>query len=185
MSNIFIFHGADGNAKENWFPWLKEKLEEEGHAVIVPSFPNSDEPKLNEWLEHLKKYKEQINEDSILIGHSLGAAFALRLLEQRSIDIKACFLVSAVWDVMNNEYDEKTTSFIEGRFNWELLKKKAKHFEVIHSNNDPYIALEKAEVLADKLNVPVSLVQDAGHFNNSSGYTKFDLLLEKVKEELK
>ena len=37
--NIFIFHGTEGHSQENWFPWLKAKLEEKGCKVFVPQFP--------------------------------------------------------------------------------------------------------------------------------------------------
>ncbi len=30
MRNVFIFHGTEGYPEENWFPWLKEKLEAVG-----------------------------------------------------------------------------------------------------------------------------------------------------------
>ena len=29
VNNVFIFHGTEGYPEENWFPWLKEKLEAE------------------------------------------------------------------------------------------------------------------------------------------------------------
>ena len=38
-TNVFIFHGTEGYPEENWFPWLKEKLEAKGYKVFVPQFP--------------------------------------------------------------------------------------------------------------------------------------------------
>ncbi len=55
---------------------------------------------------------------------------------------------------------------------------------VFHSDNDPYVPLKKAEELAKNLGVKVSLVKNAGHFNEDAGYTKFELLLEKIKTVL-
>ena len=26
IQKVFIIHGANGNSKENWFPWFKEEL---------------------------------------------------------------------------------------------------------------------------------------------------------------
>ena len=31
MKNALILHGTQGNSGENWFPWLKKKLEEKGY----------------------------------------------------------------------------------------------------------------------------------------------------------
>lgn len=35
----FILHGSFGSKDGNWFPWLKEKLEEKGEEVILPQMP--------------------------------------------------------------------------------------------------------------------------------------------------
>ena len=184
MSTIFISHGISGHADENWFPWLKERLEEDGHTVIVPSFPHADEPQLQEWLDHFKQYKKYLNERSVFIGHSLGAAFVLRLLEKMQHPVRACFLVAAVYDVMGNVFDSRMTSFVEGGFDWNVLKGKAGKFYVIHSDNDPYVTLGKAEILAKALDAPLTLVEGAGHFNAAAGYREFAVLLEKVKAEV-
>jgi predicted alpha/beta hydrolase family esterase len=46
MANIFIIHGSYGNPDENWFPWLKKELEQEGHKVFVPKFPTPEDQSL-------------------------------------------------------------------------------------------------------------------------------------------
>ena len=51
-------------------------------------------------------------------------------------------------------------------------------------DNDPYIKFEKAEELAHFLDTNVIFVKNAGHFNSDAGYNTFDLLLEKIKQEL-
>ena len=75
MSTIFIIHGYSGYSPENWFPWLETELTQLGHEVIIPNFPNPDNPKLGEWLEHFSQYS--LDENTIAIGHSLGCAFIL------------------------------------------------------------------------------------------------------------
>src|SRR3989339_1682594 len=111
MATIFIFHGVNGHPEENWFPWLKSKLEELGHQVIVPQFPHADHPQLDEWLAFFGQRKPLLNDEAIVIGHSLGSAFALRLLEQSDLPVRATLLVAAVWEVMENEFDPLMTSF--------------------------------------------------------------------------
>ena len=59
--SIFIFHGSYGHPKENWFPWIKEKLEKLGHTVFIPRFPVPKGIKpgghhLDEWLNEFDKY---------------------------------------------------------------------------------------------------------------------------------
>src|SRR3989344_2126006 len=94
MKTAFIFHGTEGYPEENWFPWLKEKLETKGLKVFVPQFPSPPivPSKISEWFDVLKNYEQEINEETILIGHSLGGVFTLRLLEKLSRPVKAVFL---------------------------------------------------------------------------------------------
>ena len=90
---VFIFHGTEGYPEENWFPWMKEKLEAKGCEVIIPQFPTLPivPAKISEWFEVLKKHEKYINEDTIIIGHSLGGVFALRVLEKLKHPIRAVF----------------------------------------------------------------------------------------------
>lgn len=95
MKNIFIIHGTEGHPKENWFPWLKQELEEKGYNVLVPQFPSPPivPAKIAEWFDVLKDYEQYINEDTIIIGHSLGGIFTLRMLEKLDHTVKAAIFV--------------------------------------------------------------------------------------------
>ena len=55
---------------------------------------------------------------------------------------------------------------------------------MFRSDNDPYVPLEKAQELAKHLGVDVIIVKNAGHFNEKAGYTKFELLLENIRNVL-
>lgn len=184
MSNIFIIHGTGGNPEENWFPWLKAELEKFGHKVFVPLFPTPEGQNLNNWLEVLNKYQADINEETIFIGHSLGAPFILNFLARRDKPIKAAFLIAGFINDLNiPEFQALISSFVKD-FAWEKIKNNCRQFFVIYSDNDPYVSLQKAQEVSDSLQVEPLIITGAGHFNKASGYTKFDLLLEKVKTVL-
>ena len=53
---FYIIHGAYGDPEENWFPWLKTKLEGLGHQVFVPKFPTPENQTLNNWFNVFNKY---------------------------------------------------------------------------------------------------------------------------------
>jgi predicted alpha/beta hydrolase family esterase len=176
MKKAFIIHGIEGHSKENWFPWLKQELEKEGYEVIVPDFPNSGNPKLNEWINHFSKYKLDAN--SIIISHSLGVPFTLTLLEKHKA--KTTFLVAGFTGALNNDFDARMNTIAQRKFNWEKINQNCKSFYLFYSDNDPYVPIEKAEELAKKLGIDPILIKNAGHFNESAGYTKFPILLEKI-----
>ncbi|MDO8648925.1 MAG: alpha/beta fold hydrolase [Candidatus Peregrinibacteria bacterium] len=184
MATAFLFHGVGGSPEENWFPWMKAKLEEKGITVIIPQFPNPDQPQFSEWLEHFAQYRDEMNEDTVFIGHSLGAAFTLRFLEKSDVRIDSAFLVAPVWSVMGNEYDPLMTSFTVAPYDWNRIRKRCEKFAVIQSDNDPYITVEKSEVLAENLGAEVTLIPGGGHFNSRAGYTEFPQLLEEIEKTL-
>ncbi|MBI3231557.1 MAG: serine hydrolase family protein [Candidatus Doudnabacteria bacterium] len=183
-SDVFIFHGTGGDPQENWFPWLKEKLEVLGCKVIVPKFPTPVGQSLEAWLKILEPYRHQINSDTILIGHSLGGIFTLKLLERLERPIKLAILVGTpigIRPILNFDLDEKFASFI---FDWRKIKQNAKNFIVYQSDNDPYVGLENGKELAKHLGIRLIFVPNSGHFNAKAGYTKFDDLLNQLKNYL-
>ena len=179
--NFFIIHGIYGNPEENWFPWLKKELENENYEVIVPKFPTPINQSLESWLRVISKYEGKINEDTVLIGHSLGAAFILDYLEIKNKKIKAAFLVAGYHKLLDNEFYELNKTFVYRDFKWEKIKSNCKKFFVIASDNDPYIPLSTNEELANILGAELKVIHNGGHLNAKAGYEKFPLLLELVK----
>ncbi len=175
MSTIVIVHGSFGNPQENWFPWLKQKLELLGHKVFVPLFPTPDGQSLEAWRHVFENVQDELDENTIFVGHSLGPAFILDVLEKSKA--KAAFFVSAfIGSLDNSEFDSVNKTFYK-QFNWEKIKQNCSSFTLFHSNNDPYVPVEKAKEVADKLTVPLNIIKNAGHFNESAGYTQFPQLL--------
>lgn len=182
--NVFIFHGTAGNPQENWFPWLKEKLEEKNYAVFIPQFPTPEGQSLEAWFAVLENYEQYINEETILIGHSLGGMFTLRLLEKLPHKVKAAFFVGTpigVKPILNYTNDYNFGGF---DFRFDVIKNKADNFVVFQSDNDPFVGQANGQELARALDVPLDLVPGAGHFNTPAGYTKFEKLWEKLERIL-
>lgn len=71
--NYIILHGSFGSNKGNWFPWLKEQLENNNKQVDVPQMPvGIDKQNFKSWSNILDKLK--INESTIIIAHSISPA---------------------------------------------------------------------------------------------------------------
>ena len=182
--SIFIFHGTGGHPKENWFPWLKGRLEKKGCEVIIPHFPTPEGQSLQSWLEILEPHKDKVDNNTILIGHSLGGIYLLRLLERLEKPVKAAFFTGTpigVRPIKNWEGDEKFSGF---DFDWSKVKSSSQHFAVFHSDNDPYVSLGNGEKLAKELGVELTFIPNAGHFNSKAGYIQFERLLEEINKIL-
>ncbi|MFA6888235.1 MAG: alpha/beta hydrolase [Candidatus Woesearchaeota archaeon] len=160
MTTVFIIHGCNNSPKDNWFLWLKLKLENKGYTVFVPQFPIYHNQKPEQWMRTLKTYEKHITPDSIFIGHSLGATFLLHILEK--YHIHTAYIIAGFASRLDNEFDEPTKAFIHP-FDWKIIRKKCKKIYVIHADNDPYVPLKKAEELAKKLGVTICLIKNGGH----------------------
>ena len=109
-----ILHWWWGNAEENWFPWLKSELEKLDCRVFVPKFPTPENQSLENWLKVFEDYKRYLNENSIIVGHSLGSAFLLNIVEKLDKPIKAAFFVSGFVGLLGNpDFDDINKSFVD------------------------------------------------------------------------
>ena len=181
MSSVFIIHGTGGYPEENWFPWLKQKVEEAGHTTIVPQFPTPGQS-FETWQQVLKQYEKEINENTIFVAHSLGCIFLLRTLERFPRKIKAAAFISppiGIEPILNYKADSAFSGGFD--FDWKTIKTKTNAFIVFHSDNDPYVDLANGRKLAKELGVELNFIPNAGHFNEKAGYTKFEELWDKLK----
>jgi len=179
---VVIVHGAYGSPEENWFPWLKEQLEGDGHKVIVPRFPTPEGQNPKAWMDILNKEIPAFDEELIMVGHSLGPALILRKLENVEKPIRATFLVSVFVGALGlPDFDSINIPFFDPPFNWEKIRKNSGKFYVYNGDNDPYVPLEQGERVADKLGVKLNVIKNGGHINASAGYTKFERLLTDIR----
>lgn len=181
MKTAFIIHGIGGTPQENWFPWVKSQLEQIGYKVFIPQFPTPEGQNLEKWLKTFKDYEQYCGDESIIIGHSLGAPFALNLIEKHKF--KAAFSVAGFAGLTGNIFEEGMKTFTLHNFDWEKINENCQKFYIFNSDNDPYVKPEKGQELNEKLqNSELITIQGAGHFNETAGYTTFPLLLTKIKE---
>jgi len=178
---FFIIHGSYGNPNENWFPWLKIELEKSGHEVIMPTFPTPEGQSLETWMKVFDEYINQIDSETIFVGHSLGPAFILSVLEKIDIKVRACFFVAGWLTQLNNpDFDEINKTFLEKKFDWTKIKNNCEQFYLFNSDNDPYVPSDNAKKMGLNLNVDIITIPNAGHFNKAAGYTKFKRLLDEI-----
>lgn len=182
MKTAFLIHGSESGPHRNWLPWAKNQLESLGYKVIAPQFPTPEGQNLENWLKVFEEYKSELNSESILIGHSLGVPFVLNILEALPIRIKAAFLVAGFYGLIGStKYDPIISSFSQKDFNWEKIKSSAEKFFVFHSENDNIVPYQKGLELAEKLQVKITEVPNAGHMGTAAKFFEFPKLIEKVK----
>ncbi|HLD02987.1 MAG TPA: alpha/beta hydrolase [Candidatus Nanoarchaeia archaeon] len=181
MTRAIIIHGTESNPDQHWFPWLKKELEKLKIEVIVPKFPTPKGQNFDNWMSVMQPHIRKIDRDTILIGHSVGVAFLLGIVEKFNLKPKALFsvagFVGSLWD---EKYDPLCETFTQRNFNWEKLEKSFGKVFVYQSEDDPYLPMEKSYDLAYKLNGEQKNLNKLGHINQK----KFEELLKDIKSIL-
>jgi predicted alpha/beta hydrolase family esterase len=173
-----------GSPASNWFPWLKHELEACGHTVAVPTFPTPQGQSLEAWRTVANGVLEKSNPaQTILVGHSIGATFALRIAENAVFPFKAVFAVAPfAHDLGLAPYDQLNASFTRPPFDWDRVREKAGHISCFAGNDDPYVPLAYAKEVADGAGVALTVIAKGGHLNAESGYLEFPLLLNEIRQ---
>lgn len=107
--NIFILHSLNGDTLEMWGKDVKETFEEKGIEVIMPEFPIRAESRYEKFRDILEIYYEKgvLNNNSIVIAHSIGNAYFIRFCEEKKFVPKSYIAVApgAVYEYPTNRTD--------------------------------------------------------------------------------
>jgi uncharacterized protein len=179
---VFIVHGFQGDPLSGWKSWLKKELEDEGFKVTSLSMPNPDHPKMSEWVEFLDQAIKSPDENTYLVGHSLGCITILRYLEKlpASIRLGGVVLLAGFAQKLGKEDFTKLDHFVEDPLDWDKIKSHSLNFLAIHSDNDPHVPLENGHLFEKELGAKLIIEPGKGHFSSSEGTTQIPILLEEL-----
>ena len=183
MRKFIIIHGTKGSPEGNWFPWLADSLRRQHAEVVVPRMPTPEGQNLVNWLQEFRRQVGVIDEDTTLIGHSLGATFMLRVLERQNTAIaQSVFVAGLLGPIGIAEYDQLNSSFIETSYEWGTIKNNAGSVVCLSGEGDPYVPVVQGEELAVNLGTRNHVVPQGGHLNAEFGYTSFQVLLDLLNK---
>jgi hypothetical protein len=188
MRNVYIIHGWDGSPDEPMLQWLKSSLERRGFSVSVPVMPDTEAPEINAWVNKIRD-TVILEEDTILIGHSIGCQAILRYLETVDEGIKiAGVVLIAPWmkldeKTLKEEGEEvirMTEPWMNNPINFNKVKRHIIKAVAIFSDNDPYVSLEQKDVFEDKLGAEIIIEHGKGHFDPDSNVRESPSILNAV-----
>ncbi len=180
FTRAILAHGLGGTPSSNWLPWLKRALEKRGVEVHVPGLPDPETPNLATWAQAIIDL--EIDKNTVLVGHSLGAAAVVKALEHSEKSAHAAYLAApAVSKNIGKPYAERVSSILQSTpLDWSAAVEKAKNWVVFQSSNDPYVPAINAALVAEKTGAEVVSVEAAGHFSDSDGYAVFQQLFDHI-----
>lgn len=167
---VIIVHRWSGNPSDDWYPWLKGKLETLGYEVLVPAMPDTDTPIIGEWVSEIANVVGSPDGSTYFIGHSIGCQTILRYLETVHEPVGGALFVAGWFNLENLEgeaEEEIAKPWIETPINLEKVRVVLPKSTLLISRDDPYGALEENLREFNKLVTTASVVDHAGHFTES------------------
>jgi len=177
---ILIPGNGGQTPKDNWLPYLETELPKIGLEVINRQFPDSMLARSEFWLPFIKSLGA--DENTVLIGHSSGAIAAMRYAESNKI--LGSVLVSAYYTNLGIAA-ERVSGYFEKDWDWDAIRKNQQWVIQFSSADDPFVPIEEARYVNEKLNSDYHEFKDQKHF----GYGKepkleFPEIIDALKNKL-
>ena len=138
-------------------------------------FPDSVLARSKYWLPFIKELGA--DENTILIGYSSGAEAAMRFTEDNKV--LGTVLVAACYTDLGIE-GERISGYYDYPWKWEKIKSNQKWIIQFGSKDDPFIPIEEARFVRDRLTSEYYEFENKGHFQ----YSDFPELIEVIRNKL-
>lgn len=180
MKNIFLIHSVNGNTIDSFAYSVENFCKQNNLDYYYPIFPIRAEASPKSWEEVFNYYRTKgiLNQESMVITHSIGTKFIPKYLAKYNIKIDTFVSVAGFVDYKGRTDYLKDVNEIFKITDDEFLKcqKLIKNRVAIYSDNDSNSPIEKCEKYADKLNATKILIKGAGHFTIKDGITEISEL---------
>ena len=163
--HFVLIHGYQGKPGKNFFPWLKRALEKQGHTVEVPKLPSPDHPNVEEQINYVRETCH-FNEHTVILGHSLGAAIAMGVLERLKAPVAQ--LITAGGVIEPTSEDREYADTFPASFNFDRIKRNARRIVVLRDENDDTVPATHADRIAQATGGTLyNIVARKEHFTNT------------------
>ena len=187
MKEALVLHGTcdkeeffDKNmpslSNAHWFPWLQKQFLCHNFLCQTPEMPTSYNPNYEEWLKTFEKF---YNEDvKIIIGHSAGAGFALKWLQNNpKAKLDKLILVAPWLDI-----EKECADFLDFQMQDDALN-NIKEVSLFYSTDDEKSILDSVDkILSHYKNIKIYSFENKGHFVYSSIGSTFPELWKVISE---
>ncbi|NUF79674.1 serine hydrolase family protein [Snodgrassella sp. ESL0323] len=183
-ARIFIVHGFQSSPQDNWFDWLATQIRPTGAEVTVPLMPQPDYPQAAQWQQTLDKLIGQPDEQTFLIGHSLGVITLLQFLSRhKPVRLGGLILVAGFaahlprLQILDGYIDASQPDFA-------VLQQISMPVHSIISTNDPYVPEAASNDIAHALHSSIQYIPDGGHLMAEDGFRKLEPARDSLQQML-
>lgn len=145
--------GCTPVASSNWYSWFANEMNKRDYVeeCILRDFPDPHQCKESIWIPFLQN-EVGLDESTVVVGHSSGAACAMRVLENENCPrLLGAILVAAAYTDLGDEHEAKSEYF-NRPWDWDKMKEGAKNIVLLHGTDDHLIPVREARYIASKMN---------------------------------
>lgn len=161
--------------KRDWKSRLQETLGDE-YQIVLPRFPNAQNARYAEWKIWFDKIIPFLDDNVVLIGHSLGAIFLVKWFSENKYPkkVKAMFLVATPY---NTATDNPFVDFNLEK-NFDGLVNQVETIFMYHSKDDKAVPFSAFERYTKEIPTIVPRALDGrGHFTKE----EFREIIEDIR----
>jgi predicted alpha/beta hydrolase family esterase len=185
--NCIIVHGCPSHIEKakdparrtydkHWIPWTKQQLLAKGVKTETPMMPEPWHPDYEKFKREFDKY--EVDEDTILVGHSCGCAFLVRWLGDTKREVSKLILV-APWKIPPKD-DELKKMFYEYPIDG-TIKSRVKEIVMFTADDEAEDGKKSLKIFHDALGGKVIELKGRGHYVlEDMGTQEFPELVKEV-----
>lgn len=157
-------------ARKEWKDSFAAELGE-NYDILLPRMPNGTNVRYKEWKIWVDNIAKVLDDEVVLIGHSLGGIFLAKYLSENTFPkrIIAAVLVAAPFDDAEGaDGKESLVDFILPSVLEKFAKQCGKIY-LLHSQDDPVVPFAQLEKYRNALpNAEVVVFKDREHFSQET-----------------
>ncbi|KAM4603706.1 serine hydrolase RBBP9 [Polymixia lowei] len=168
-------NGAGDVERCNWYGWAKKQINKiPDMTCLLKNMPDPVVAREAVWLPFMEE-DLRCDEETLIIGHSSGAAAAMRYAETHRVF--GIILVGAYISDLGDD-NERQSGYFSRAWDWERIQANVGHMVQFGSTDDPFLPWEEQQAVADGLKAELHKYNDRGHFQN----THFPELINTVQK---
>ncbi|MCI9063436.1 MAG: hypothetical protein HFJ17_02380 [Clostridia bacterium] len=188
MKNVFVIHSYNGDTIDSFASSIEKLCIENDVDYYFPSFPIRNDATFESWEEVLNQYKEKnlLNEDSIIISHSLGCLFIPKYLAKYNFKVHTFISVAGALNYSGKKsLEDVIKRFMPSKKDFSKCQDLVSNICSFYSDNDELNSIANLELYANSLNANKYLIRGAGHFNPKSNVRNIKELNDILNHTLK
>lgn len=190
MKNCIIIHGCPSDEEKamdpetrtydkHWIPWIKKELLSNNIKTETPLMPSPWQPDYEAYKHAFAAYP--VDEETVLVGHSCGAAFLVRWLSETKKRIAALILV-APWKIARED-DAVKQAFYSYPID-ETIKERVDRVSMFTADDEEDDGKESLRIFHEALGGDVIELKGRGHYTLEDMKTEaFPELLDVILQQ--